>query len=210
LNVYFPDGNALVFTRVTVNGANAEWVSWAYVPERIVQTGSQYVLERGNAWRYEFNKYGSGSTAYYQMDRFFDSQGNQYSLTYDAQSKLLTQVTEPAGRTLSITYTNLPVVDSKVISLHKVSNVPAGGQWTEVTVTRPESFRYVRWKSRDGVYGDIAEFEVYGTNQTVALSGSASAARAAASWRIVGFMQASGCWPQMHTDAGLDARAGGV
>ena len=171
-NVYLPDGSANLFTRISVNGAQATWVSTAAVTDRMLQDGADYVLQRSNGWRYNFRKYGSGNSAYYLMESFLDSQGNVYTFTYDA-SRHLTRVTEPAGRYLQINYTTVDTVGSKIIGVGNITSTPPAGQWSEITVTRPESWRYVRYVGPNNNKGDIAEFEAYGNNQAVKLTGTA-------------------------------------
>ena len=67
------------------------------------------------------------------------------------------------GSTDGVTYTDL----------YTISSQPADGQWTTVTVTAdPKSYRYLRYLSPAGSYGNIAELEFYSSTSPAKLTGT--------------------------------------
>ena len=106
VTVYYPDGQYTTFTQVNPT----TWLAAPSIQERIFQDGAVFTLQRDNGWQYHFTKYSTGSSAYYQLNTFTDSQGNVYTLSYDT-NKQLARVTEPAGRSLQITYQTLTAMN---------------------------------------------------------------------------------------------------
>ena len=62
---------------------------------------------------------------------------------------------------------------SGVATVYTVGSAPAQGQLTTATVTNTTAYRYWRYVAPNGSYGDIAEFQLFGTGPTLAqLSGT--------------------------------------
>ncbi len=58
---------------------------------------------------------------------------------------------------------NSPQFTSGVTTLYTVKTTPASGAMTTVSVSNAAAFRYVRYLSPNGGYGDIAEFQFFGS-----------------------------------------------
>ena len=56
---------------------------------------------------------------------------------------------------------NSPTFTSGVVDLHTITTTPPLA-WTEVTVSVPGTFRYVRYLGPNGSYGNVAEIEFLG------------------------------------------------
>jgi RHS repeat-associated protein len=106
LNVNYPNGEENVFTQ---DAANPNlWLTLPGIDKRLFQEGNNFILqmETGNRYRFERLTTSSGEV-YYQLLDIRDSQQNLYRLTYDNSTRLLTRVTEPAGRYFQVAYTTL-------------------------------------------------------------------------------------------------------
>ena len=67
------------------------------------------------------------------------------------------------GSTDGVTYTDL----------YTISSQPADGQWTTVALTAdPKTYRFLRYLSPAGSYGNIAELEFYSSTSTTKLTGT--------------------------------------
>jgi len=100
--IHFPGGEEITFTQDSMD--NALWLPPPMVGQRLFQNGNIYTLQMDNGHRYQFRKQinpsGGGS---YQLQNIRDSKQNLYKLAYNTD-KLLSRITEPAGRYLDITY----------------------------------------------------------------------------------------------------------
>jgi hypothetical protein len=54
------------------------------------------------------------------------------------------RVTEPAGRYLEFTYTDVTANQAAFTTLAQISGTPAAG-WNEITVTNTNAYRYLRF-----------------------------------------------------------------
>lgn len=105
LEIDRPDGRHFSF------GKNTDTGLWeptsSYYPELAVsvsQTGTNLTLQTSQGWQYDFGQEADGAGGYiHRFLRFRDALGVTYSVTTDASYRV-TQVTEPAGRNLQITY----------------------------------------------------------------------------------------------------------
>ncbi|HEY5892532.1 MAG TPA: DUF6531 domain-containing protein [Chthoniobacterales bacterium] len=162
LKVYKPDGSQWRYV-LTVG----QWTRLAGTPDRLTQNGSDFILQTDDGYRYRFRTFtDANGGVYYLLIDFTDSEGNLYTLTYD-ESRRLVQVTEPAGRYLRITYSNIPVNQNAFTRLGTITTHPASGQWTEMAVSNPSTFRYLRYfssqPSSNETFCNNAEMEFYDT-----------------------------------------------
>ncbi|CAN5387785.1 hypothetical protein BH23BAC1_BH23BAC1_05790 [soil metagenome] len=105
LNIHYPEGGENVFTQ-DANDPTL-WLPLPGVGKRLFQEDNNFFLQMANGHRYRFEKLAdSNGDVYYQLQDIKDSQQNLYTLTYNSD-KLLTRVTEPAGRFLQVDYTNI-------------------------------------------------------------------------------------------------------
>lgn len=112
VQVNFPDGGRVFYTQVSPT----EWRPPAAIDSRIWQDGNNLYLQNSSGWRYRFEKLTDVTGDYYQMQDVRDARQNLYTLTYALDgTRLLTKVTEPAGRFFAITYNTvggIPVIAS--------------------------------------------------------------------------------------------------
>ncbi len=168
LTVNYPDGNICTFAHTTTT----EWHSTASITDILYQQGTQFTLQRQNGWQYYFSKLTDGSgNVYYQCTGFADSQQNNYTFTYDTANRLV-KVTEPAGRWLQINYQGLPVTSVDFVTLATVTSVPASGQWTQLTVTDPGSYRYLRYFGPNDSGSAVNEIQFFAVGSSTPLSGT--------------------------------------
>ena len=176
LELYYPDGKVYSYWN-----NNGQWVGVAGDPDQLTQNGTDYILTRANGWQYHFVMVMDANGTYYQLQDFKDSQQNDYTLTYDSNRRLI-QVTEPAGRYLQISYQDIDVAQTafqnpqvNFTTLAQVNGTPAGSQWTELTVTDPNAYRYLRYYTggtgSTNSWCNIAEMEFYDQNN-VKLTGT--------------------------------------
>ena len=105
VSMAMPDGGVYRFT----NTGAAEWTGTVGCPGGLSgqwMGGSQMVYRDANGFRYTFVSQTPGSQAgtlvSFLLSSFLDAQDNKYQLEYS--SGLLSKVTEPGGRSVSITY----------------------------------------------------------------------------------------------------------
>ena len=101
LSVREPEGWVHRFTE-TSPGA---WWSAPSVRDHVISDGNQFRLLRFDASEVQFTRQRSGAGATFAAHAVIDPEGNRWKLTYDAGR--LAQVTEPAGRWLKISYSEL-------------------------------------------------------------------------------------------------------
>ncbi|HEY5894957.1 MAG TPA: DUF6531 domain-containing protein [Chthoniobacterales bacterium] len=162
LKLYKPDGTHWRYTL-----SNGQWLGAESNPDRLSQSGNDWLVQTHDGYRYRFHKFTDANGAiYYLLLDFTDTASNVYTLTYDASNRVI-QVTEPAGRYLRIIYADIPVNQSQFTTLKTVATKPASGTWTEVTINNPTAFRYLRYFSSNPgsteSYCNIAEMEFYDT-----------------------------------------------
>ena len=138
VNIVYPDGNNYIFTQVSAT----QWNSTHTCEDVLYQSGTNFTLQRKNGWRYNFATLTAGSAHFYQMQNFTDSAQNVYTLTYDSNNRV-TQVTEPAGRALTLTYGTSSIAGATTASLVKVSAAPAAGQWVTLPLSYSPTYRYL-------------------------------------------------------------------
>ncbi|MCG3146570.1 MAG: hypothetical protein PCFJNLEI_00001 [Verrucomicrobiae bacterium] len=161
--VNYPDGTIYTFTYT-----NGTYVGVASCPDVLVSNvDGSFTLTRRNGWRYNFKTYNASGAK--RLESFTDSQSNVYTLAFTTNTTRVTQITEPAGRWLKVTYTNLPVAVLQRVNLATVSGPPPSNQWTTLTVSSTGAYRYFRYSSSD--WSNISEIEFVGTNGVV-LTGS--------------------------------------
>jgi RHS repeat-associated protein len=162
LKVTYPTGTSYTYTL-----SNGVWTSSGTNPDVMWNSGNDYYIRRQDSSLIHFQKVTAGSAVFYQVRYMRDPYNNQYNLTYDANRRLVL-VTEPGGRWLRITYTAVTVNTSQFGLLANTMTNPPKGRWTEVTVTNPQAYRYLRYYSTDpgsnGSYCNIGEIEFYDTN----------------------------------------------
>jgi RHS repeat-associated protein len=157
LDIYYPSGWIFRFTQVSAT----QWNPAPGVGERLFQNGTAFTLQRANGWRYQFQKLGDSTNGfYYQLVNFTDSQSNLYTLTYDANRRLVL-ITEPANRYLKITYQDMACNDVEFVTLAQMSGNPAAAVWTTLNVSDTKQYRYLRYMGPDNTYSTIAEMEFY-------------------------------------------------
>jgi RHS repeat-associated protein len=115
--IHYPEGGENIYTQDSID--KEMWLPPAGVGKKLLQNSDTFTLQMASGYRYRFErlkKDTSGKSRYVLRD-FRDAHQNLYKFTYQNDS-LLTQVTEPAGRSLHITYqtiNGMPVI-SKVSS----------------------------------------------------------------------------------------------
>jgi RHS repeat-associated protein len=95
--INYPEG--AVWTFNPVSGSAGQYAATAACPDRLFQNGSSYVLQKSDGSQYYFQLVG----AIYEMVYFRDLYGSQYNLSYDTMGRV-TQVSEPGGRSLTVSY----------------------------------------------------------------------------------------------------------
>jgi RHS repeat-associated protein len=95
--INYPEG--AVWTFNPVSGSAGQYAATAACPDRLFQNGTSYVLQKANGSQYYFQLVGT----IYEMVYFRDKYGSQYNLTYDTMGRV-TQVSEPGGRSLTVSY----------------------------------------------------------------------------------------------------------
>lgn len=103
LTVYYPNGKAFEFVRLESN--TNEWRSYALCKEYLVATTNGLIeMRTSEGWRYQFATLTNAEEAvFFQMQQFYDSQQNLYSLSYNTNNQLVS-VSEPAGRSLQVNW----------------------------------------------------------------------------------------------------------
>ena len=166
ISLNYPDGTIYTYTKT-----NSLWVGAASNPDMLTQNGTNYTLLQANGWTYSFNKYNNGGVSY-RLDKIIDSQSNVYTLTYDS-ARQLSRVTEPGGRWLQINYQSIPIDSENFKTLATYSNTPPDGQWTTLTVTDTNTYRYVRFLGNNAFnianssYGNMAEVQFLDVSNNV-------------------------------------------
>ncbi|QMU30142.1 RHS repeat protein [Adhaeribacter radiodurans] len=130
--IHYPEGGRNLF----VKDKNADvWHPANGVDKQLFQKGDDFYLREANGQRYHFRQFTTASKIdYYRLLDIKDSQGNLYQLHYN-KDRLLSRVTEPAGRYLQITYSTIN--NKQVI--------------TQVTTNEGRSVRYNYDVYNDGV-----------------------------------------------------------
>ena len=105
------------------------------------------------------------------MNTFQDSMGNAYSLEYNS-SKNVAKIKDPAGNYLKLTYTSLPINEVPFTNLGTITPTPSSNQWTTITVSNTNAFRFVRYLGTETAGTEITEMEFYNTSTNL-LSGTA-------------------------------------
>jgi len=160
--IIYPEGEDNIFTQNSTT--NTTWNSHRPVEDTLYQSvsgGNDFYLQRKNGFRYHFTKNTDGSgNIYYLMTDFTDSAQNDYTLTYNSAHEV-TQITEPGGRYLQVNYTNVSLNKVDFTTFATVATVPAGSQYTTLTVTDPHAYRYLRYLGADDGWGNVAEVQFY-------------------------------------------------
>lgn len=144
LDLFHPDGIVNRFTQVSPT----QWNSAPDVPDVINQNGDVFSLKTSSGWRYNFARLNDGSGYYYQLQSFVDPGQVTYTLLYDS-SRRLQQVSDPAGRSISITCQSLPITNVNFATLATITTTPPAGTWQEIVIANPQPFRYVRYRGAD-------------------------------------------------------------
>lgn len=167
MSLIYPDGGQFTFTEVSPGSWASNWA----LTDKLLPTSDGFVVLRKDASRHFFRKVASGNTFFFLMDQIQDSDGNAYSLEYNA-SRQVTKITEPAGRFFRISYATLTGNRRTPATLGTQSAAPAPGAWMEFTVTNATAFRYVSVQQADRSFGNIAEIEFYEAETHARLTGT--------------------------------------
>lgn len=101
LLVHYPEGGSNIFTR---NKANpGVWLPPPGTNKKLFKDQDTFYLQTENGYRYRFEKISIKAKSFYRLKDFRDGHQNLYKLAY-LQDTLLSQITEPAGRSISIKY----------------------------------------------------------------------------------------------------------
>jgi len=159
ITLSYPNGTVNTFTP-DVSNPNI-WRARLGVGDILNQSGTLYTLQTKKGYRYNFYKLvdGSGNT-YFQCQTYIDPTGHAYTLTYDVNNRLV-QVTEPGGRFIQLTYSNLSTSTMKFIQFAKIAAAPVAGQYTEITLNTTTTYQYYRFRGADNSSCPIAEVEFY-------------------------------------------------
>lgn len=162
LEIVYPEGQDNTFTQNSTTPTT--WNARTAIEDTLYQSGTDFYLQRKNGFRYHFQKYLDGTGAdYYLMTDFTDSKQNDYTLTYNSAHEV-TQITEPGGRYLQVNYSNVNLNKVDFTTFATVRTVPPAYVYTEITVTDPHAYRYLRYLSPDDGFGNVEEVEFYDTN----------------------------------------------
>ena len=94
-----PTGSLYTFTQT----APAQWSGAFACPTQLIPQGTGFIYQTPEGYRYHFTYTASGTSGYYLMRDFTDDTGCSFTLSYNS-AKQVTSITEPAGRSLSVTY----------------------------------------------------------------------------------------------------------
>lgn len=100
LIITYPDGSEIKY----VDNYDGTWRSTAAVTDRLVNSGDNFTLKTQHGWQYHILRQSSGYYSYtFKMTGFSDAYDNYYGFSYDGSNRL-TNVTEQAGRSLTLNY----------------------------------------------------------------------------------------------------------
>lgn len=170
LLVYGPKGGKLRFT--SLNGQT--WLVGGPMGDRIEKSGSVYTLHKGDGSEVDLALVGT----VFRATALRDTSGLATTLTYNAAAEL-TRVTEPAGRTLDLTYGNLdgygPKWDRIVAT---ITTPPVAGAWNEIAVTGTALdgwSRTYRFFGAPGTHCELGELQFIDKSTSQPITGTALA-----------------------------------
>jgi len=158
-----PDGARRIFVRDTTG-----WRNEGSGPDRLTTVPEGLEMKTGRGQRLLFiANAGSDGLVHYEMQKLTDLQSRTYTLTY--QDGYLTKVTEPAGRSLRLTYRSHPFTYGAWTAIAK-GEAAKGGQWVEIRIpetARGKAVQYFRIRGAEGASIAIAEIEIVGPDGKV-------------------------------------------
>ncbi|MBC7369573.1 MAG: RHS repeat protein [Undibacterium sp.] len=170
----YPNGISRIFRPKAGGG----WASESPVPEQFAAVGDGFVVtdSADSTLRFVRKNSGDGQNRY-EMQTVTDAYSAVTSLAYNARG-YLTQVTEPAGRSLQINYVTKTFQKGVWRALATVGNAPAAGQWLEFTVPaelQAKQFRHLRLRTgKDSATLAVAEVQFIAPGGSIPLRGKAS------------------------------------
>lgn len=142
IDISLPQGGRITFTQSRSNPS--AWLPVAGVQERLAQQSNGFMLKLPNGHRYYFAKLQTDAGVRYQLRRISDALQNEYRLTYNNKN-LLSRITEPAGRYLSVTYevidgqdviSKVSSGDGRSVSYHYTVHLDGISSWPLLTSVR--------------------------------------------------------------------------
>ena len=163
----YPDGATGTFSLI----APMTWAAQGVLTDELLADGSDFMLKRKNGYQYHFARSVVGGQTVYLMTDYLDDTDCQYTLQYNVNGQV-SKVSEPAGRSFTVSYTSLSGNVASPSLLAQVTSVPVSGQWKQWNLTDTNAYRYVRLVEADGSYGHIAGVEFYEAGTGVKLGGA--------------------------------------
>jgi len=161
MEIIYPDGSDIIFIRDSATATTWHAATNYGINDVLSSSGSDFYLQKQNGWVYHFQAHTDGSgNVYYLMSDFKDTKQNDYTLTYNGANQL-TQVTEPGGRYLQINYTNVSINKVDFTTFARVAAIPPNNVYTQLNVTDPTPYRYLRYLSADGGNCMVSEVQFY-------------------------------------------------
>jgi RHS repeat-associated protein len=212
MTLIYPDGAQFHF----VERSAGNWSPETSLTDKLAVEGDGFRLDQRDGTQYFFKKRGTATSPIYLMEEMRDAVGNSYRLEYNS-SRQVTKITEPGGRFFSVAYRTLTGSKLNPSTLATLAAVPAAGTWSELTISNPNAFRFVRLVQADKSFGQIAEVEFYEAGTGAKLSGqvicsdSAAAGQAAMDGAATtGFVSAAQSGGFVGLDLGTAKKIGRV
>ncbi len=166
VQVYLPQGGSMVLTQTPADPNT--YVGAANIGVILVRSGNNYTLQFKEGTKVLYSVVGStGSGNIYRAMSVSDAFNNTVVLSYDAEGRLVT-ISEPAGRYLTLSYTNSTATldNGNWSTLDVISTAPTAGQFTTYIPTgNAGAPRYLRLRAAttQGSF-HVAEIQFYDKN----------------------------------------------
>lgn len=182
ITITYPEGKERSFW--LKSGSTTEWVTTTPYknPDRIISSGSDFVLHTGELIQYHFKRriHSVTSGVFYRIEAIKDTESNTYTVSYvDNDDSTVRQVTDAAGHWIKLHYRDESILASDPTKLNTAaipfdnSNTPP---WREITVTPGESFRVLAFYQGNDMSWTAAprlrEIEFYDENNVKITGGT--------------------------------------
>lgn len=174
LRLAYPNGADVTFEQSAVDPT-----IWAGPENRrayIQQDGDNFtfITKDGNKQKFVKRTNSTSGAVFYRFEGAEDSIGNQYTVSYNtANDTLPRQITDPSGRWLKITYSNLAALGQTQRVLGTVDYDSTQGVWQEITLntsTQTASRHLALFMNNDYRNAEalpVSEVEFYDENDTL-------------------------------------------
>lgn len=160
ITIWMPDGGRFIFIRQSSDPT--VWLPAANVGMRVDQAGNAFTLLDRTGRIVRFTRTTTGGVSY-RVDSYSDAGGNFYQYTYDPAARL-SIITDPAGHTLTLTYTSHDLSVQKKTTLADVPSNKPVGTWMTKTISNPQPHRYYTFEGIDDGWSSLSELEFYDEN----------------------------------------------